>query len=72
MEPLDIFIERLRKTPSPMPQVIGGKIVEGVGNRPWTAEQLTAEAFAQDVLDSGRISWDAALELVRKRLESLK
>jgi hypothetical protein len=52
-----------------MGEQVGALLSEGTGIfRPQSAEDITAEAFSQDVFDSDTMTWDDALALVKARM----
>jgi hypothetical protein len=65
---LDDFIKQIKTTPVPVSIVSGGKIVDGIGRGKWTAEQITAEVFNQDILSVDTDTWESALQKVKNLL----
>lgn len=71
MMELKDFIEQIKQKPVPVSIISNGKIVDGVSKSGWTAEQITAEAFNQDVLSVDSDTWESGLQKVRQLIGGL-
>jgi len=69
METLKNFVRRMRNMPVPFSIVTDSKIVDGTTLKEWTVEELTAEAFNQDILDSDEVNFEDAKKLIAQELD---
>lgn len=69
---LSEFVVFIRAEPKPAGVIFDGQIVDGLGPARWTAEDITAEAFHQDVLSIDSDTWDSGLLKVRVALANAR
>ena len=67
---LSEFVAYIQTQPLPVGIVAGDEIVEGLARDVggWTAEQITAEAFHQDVFSVDDETWESGLAKVKKEM----
>lgn len=70
MENIKGFVESKMKSVKLVGASRGDLLVDGVPGGEWTAEDITAAAFDEDIVDADQSSWDEALAKVQEAMDA--